>query len=231
MVNNRWFVWRNIIVLVLMVYGLSMSGCATTSLYSINMSYDASQALVPAYFKADEKASSTVISVAEFTDTRQMDDRIVVGRVVEKDGMKILVLPKFTKPTKVIASGIKEYFKKAGYEVADKIEQWDLKEETMPKGNGKILVGGNIEEMEISCRRGFLTNSYKANMKLTIYFADLVKGKIFYKSTVESISSQEHVLFSEERLGEQASIVLGDAIEKVFEERVVAQKIKEAIAQ
>jgi hypothetical protein len=121
--------------------------------------------------------------------------------------------------------------KKAGYKVADKIVQWDLKEETIPKGVAKVIIGGNIEELEVTCSRGVFSNSYKANMKLTIYFADLVKGKIFYKSKVESSSSQEHVLFSEERLGEQASIVLGDAIENFFEERVVAQKIKEAIAQ
>jgi ABC-type transport system substrate-binding protein len=216
----------------LLVSIFSFFGCAgPNSLYSINMHYDAEQATIPVYLKADDKTSNTIISVAEFTDSRQIDDRLVVGRVEEKDGMKILVLPKYTKATKAISSGIKEYLKKAGYKVADKIEQWDLKEETIPKGVAKILIGGNIEELEISCRRGFLTNSYKANMKLTIYFADLVKGKIFYKSKVESSSSQEHVLFSEARLGEQANIVLDDAIENFFEERVVAQKIKEAISR
>ena len=34
--------------------------------------------------------------------------------------------------------------------------------------------------------------------------------------------------FSEENLGEQAGIALGDAIEKLFEDKVVAQKLKEA---
>jgi hypothetical protein len=38
-------------------------------------------------------------------------------------------------------------------------------------------------------------------------------------------------LFSEESLGEQAGIALGDAIEKVFAEKAVAQKLKEALAQ
>jgi hypothetical protein len=38
-------------------------------------------------------------------------------------------------------------------------------------------------------------------------------------------------LFSEESLGEQAGIALGDAIEKLFEDKTVAQKLKEAIAQ
>jgi hypothetical protein len=229
MKNNRWFLLI-ITVFGLIIYGLSLSGCAPAKLYSVNMSYDAEQAAIPAYLKAD-KASNAIISIAEFTDTRRIDDRLVVGRVEEKDGMKNLVLPKYTKATKAISSGIKEYLKKAGYKVADKIEQWDLKEETMPEGNGKVLIGGNIDEMEINCRRGYLTNAYTTNMKLTIIFADMAKGHIIYARKVEATLSQEHFLFSEERLGDYASDVLGEAIKNVFEDKAVAQKIKEAIAR
>ena len=101
----------------------------------------------------------------------------------------------------------------------------------MPQGDSKILIGGNIEELEISCRKDFPTNSYTSNIKLTIVFADMAKGKILYKTTVESSYSKEHVLFSENILGEQADIVLADAIEKLFEDKDVAQKLKEAMAQ
>jgi hypothetical protein len=160
-----------------------------------------------------------------------MDDRLVIGHVVEKDGMKNLVFPKNIKVTKAISKGIKEYLRKAGYKVSDKIVQWDLKEETIPKEDFKIIIGGNIDELEISCRRGFPTNTCTTNMKLTIVFADMAKGKILYKSTVESNFSKEYVLFSEENLGEQAGIALGDAIEKVFADKAVAQRLKEAIAQ
>ncbi|MBE3087185.1 MAG: hypothetical protein IMZ64_13320, partial [Bacteroidetes bacterium] len=92
--NNRWFLLI-ITVFGLIIYGLSLSGCAPAKLYSVNMSYDAEQAAIPAYLKAD-KASNAIISIAEFTDTRRMNDRLVVGRVEEKDGMKILVVPKYT---------------------------------------------------------------------------------------------------------------------------------------
>ncbi len=204
-------------------------GCIASSLYSVNLRYDAASALIPSYLSADQKVQGK-ISVAEFTDTRQIEDRLVIGRVVEKDGMKVLVLPKYIKPTQALAQGIKEYLNKAGYKVTAKIAKWDLKEEDLPKTGSGILVGGSIEEMEITCRRGFPTNSYKTTIKLNVIFADLKTGKIIYKSTVESVSSQEHVSFSEERLGDQASIALGDSIEKVFEEKALAQKIKEALA-
>lgn len=219
-----------IIMLGLLIFCVGIAGCANTKLYSVDMRYDAADALIPPYLKADDKMRDTIITLAEFTDTRKVDDTMIIGRVVEKDGMKILVLPKYTKPTRAVAAGIKEYLIKAGYRVDGKIEQWNLKEDALPKVNGKIIIGGNIEELDFTCRRGFPTDSYKANIKLNIIFADAVKKQIFYKSTVESNSQLEHVSFSEERMASQVNVALGGAIEKAFEDRAVAQKIKEAIA-
>lgn len=216
--------------LVMIVCVFSILGCVVNNLYSVNLRYDAGNAIIPSYLRADQRIQGKTIAVSEFTDTRQMDDRLVIGRVVERDGVNTLVLPKYTKPTGAMAQGIKEYLGKAGYKVTDKIEKWDLKEENMPKIDSRILVGGNIEEMDVTCRRGFPTNSYKTTIKLNIILADMATSKIIYKRTVESISSHEHVSFSEERLGDQSSIVLGDSIEKVFEEKALALKIKEIMS-
>jgi len=206
-------------------------GCAASNLYSVNMYYDTVKAAVPAYLKPDVKTSAAIISVAEFNDTRQIDDKLVIGRVVESDGTKTLVFPKNIKTTTAISNGLKEYLRKAGYKVPSKIEQWDLKEENIPQGVANVIIGGNIDELEIACRRGFPTNSYKTNIKLSVVLADMAKGKILYRTTVESSYSREHVLFSEDILGEQADMALAAAIEKLFEDKAVAQKIKEAIAQ
>ena len=106
---------RDIWIWGLLVSIFSFLGCAgPNSLYSINMYYDADKASIPAYLKAD-KTSDAIISIAEFTDTRQMDDRLVIGHVVEKDGMKNLVFPKNITATKAVSKGIKEYFRKAGF--------------------------------------------------------------------------------------------------------------------
>jgi hypothetical protein len=229
----RFWNWSFTIIaaLVLIALGLGVSGCAAANLYSVNMRYDAAQAVIPAYLKAEEKMRDAIITVAEFTDSRQLDDKKIIGRVTERDDTKVLVFPKYVIPTKAVANGVKEYLKKAGYKVADKNVQWDLKEETVPKGSGKVIISGSIDELEVTCWRGVFSNSYKTKVKLTIVFADLAKGKILYKSKVESSSSRDDVSFSEEQLGERVSTALGDAIEKVFEEKAVAQKIKEAIIQ
>ena len=215
-------------VLGLLVFGLGITGCATR-LYSVNMNYDAEKANIPGYLKADDKGSNATIIIAEFIDIRKGDDQTVIGRVVEKDGMKTVVLPKYTKPTQAVASGIKRYMAKAGYKILSSTGQWDLKEETMPKGDSRLIIGGSIDELEVTCRKGFPTDSYKARIKLSLILADAVKGKILYRSSVESNSSLEHVSFSEARLEEQINVAMSDAIEKVFEDRKFAQKLKEAM--
>lgn len=231
--NNCLFALKKIAVLVLISFSMSISGCAATnpSLYSVNMRYDPAQAVIPEYLRADEKTRNALIAVTEFTDTRQVDDKKIIGRVRERDDTRVPIFPKDVMPTRAVADGIKEYLRKAGYKVADKIVQWDLKEENMPKGNGKVIIGGSIEEMQISCWTGAFSNSYKTNVKLTIFIADSAKGKILYKSKVESLSSRDDVSFSEEEIGGQLSAALGDAIKKVFEEAALARKIKEAITQ
>jgi hypothetical protein len=210
---------------------LAVIGCAPTRLYSVNMNYDAEKAVVPAYMKAGNQVPAATIAIAEFGDARQVDDQLVIGRVVEKDGMKTLIMPKNTKPTRAVTSGIKSYLVKAGYKISSNIGAWDLKEETMPKANAKIIIGGNIEELELTCRIGFPTDSYKAKMMITLVIADVAKGKILYRSSVESNSSLEYVSFSEARLEKQINIALGEAIEKMFEDRKIARSLKEAMIE
>ncbi len=218
------------VVLGLMVCCLGLTGCASR-LHSVNMNYDAGKANIPEYLKNENKGRNSVITIAEFIDSRKGDDPMVIGRVVEKDGVKTMVLPKYSRPTQAVASGMKRYLSKAGYKISGDAGQWDLKETTIPKINSKVIIGGAIEEMELTCRKGFPTDSYKALMKLTMVLADAASGKIIYRSSVESNTSLEHVSFSEARLEEQINIALADAIEKVFEDKKLARKLKEALAE
>lgn len=211
---------------------LGFSGCAVTTIYSVNMNYTAEKAVIPPYLKPDQKALQSIIGVAEFTDTRKTDDPLVIGHVVEKNGTRVLVLPKHSRPTDAVAQGIRAYLRKAGYNVSGVGKKWDLQEQSIPKAaNGKILIGGAIEEMEINCHRALPANTYTTKIKLTVYLADSVNKKILHRYTVESTTSLKHVSFSEERMGDQAGIALGDGIEKIFENGELAQKIREGLGR
>ena len=210
---------------------LIISGCAAPALYSIDVKHDAARFAPPAYVKAEGKALEAVVAVAEFNDRRKIDDKKIIGRVVEKNGVNILVFPRLVLPAKTVADGVRDYLKKAAYQVADKRLQWDLQEGNIPKEGAKILVGGSIDEMEIVCRRGFPANIYTSGIKLNIVFADVQSGHLVYTRQVEASASREHFSFSEERMGRELSALLGEAIRNVFEDKAVAEKIKELITE
>ncbi|MEN6374625.1 MAG: hypothetical protein ABFD75_07585 [Smithella sp.] len=215
---------------VLLFCLLCIGGC-TGSLYSVNMNYEAFGVNIPSSLRNDNKNLNSAITVAEFTDARKVDDPIVIGHVVEKDGMKVLVVPKYAKPTQAVSTGIKRYLAKAGYKIYNDTRKWDQKEAAVPKAGSKLVIGGTIDQLELTCRKGFPTDSYKAVVKLTLVLTSPANGNVLYRSSVESNTALEHVSFSEARLEEQLNIALGDAIEKIFEDIKLAQKIKETLAQ
>lgn len=220
------------LIFLALVMALSVSGCATTGIYSISMDYDAENAVIPFYLKPNEKALQSIIGVAEFLDARKIDDPLVIGRVIEKGGARVLVLPKYSRPTYTVADGMRQYLRKAGYNLSGVVDLWDSNEKTIPRiSHIRVLIGGTIEELEINCRRDFPTNTYTTKLKMTIHVADMQERKVVYRTTVEATTSHEHVAFSEDRLGYQASVALGDAIEKTFAKIELADKINEALGR
>jgi len=231
MKNNYSFISKIIGVFVLVAFGLCVSDYASEagSQYSASIKYNAAQADIPAQFKAEGKARNAVIYVAEFIDARQLDDKKEIGRVRERNDDRNPIFAKEALPAKAVANGIQVYLKKAGYKVDDKIAQWNLKESTIKRAGGGLLIGGTIEEMEVTCWRGVFSHAYKTNVKLTIVFANPANGTILYRCRVESSSSKDDVSFSEEQIGQRLSAALGDALEKIFKDKDMAQKIKEVI--
>jgi len=202
---------------LLMVFVLT--GCVGPGLYSIYMDYDAEADAISDDVKAKPGMAEKIVAVAEFADARDSSGQQIIGHVVEKDGFKSPIFPKHVLAGRAVSGGIKKYLKKVGYRVSEKMESWDLKEENILIGEGGVLIGGRIDRLEIDCRKGFPTNTYESFIKLTVVFADREKGKIFLERQVESRLSQEHMGFSENILSEQASLVLKNAIEKLFEDK------------
>jgi uncharacterized lipoprotein YajG len=201
-------------------------GCAPT-IYSVDMKYVPTKAF-PQQNLATQPASLTV---AAFQDMRKVNDTMLIGRVVKLNGDQVPVLPKFVKPSKAVTKPIKEFLTKAGYKVAGNTPEWDLKESSIDKKWGPILVGGSIDEMDIVCRNSLTATKYSAKVNLTIYFADVLKGKIFYTVTTNSSTSLDHVLFSKEMMEQQLNTALSDAIEKIFEDRDITNIINKGAKQ
>jgi hypothetical protein len=201
-----------------------LAGC-TPTLYSVDMKY------VPTmtFPKAQEVTPPIVLTVAAFQDMRKVADNIVIGRVIKANGEEIRVLPRFVRPSQAVTNPIKDFFGRAGYRVAAESPAWDLQEASINKGWGPILVGGSIDDLDVVCRESLTVKKYMAKVKLTIYFADTLRGKIFHTLTTDSSASLDHVLFSEERLEQQINTALSGAIEKMFEGRDITNIIQQGV--
>ncbi len=195
--------------------------CAPVNLYTINMNYTPSET---AAAKADSTRTVS-LTVARFIDSRSIQDKMIIGRVVSPDGGTIPVLPKYLKPVDAVTGGIRECLSAAGYSLSPEIPVWDLQSDSIEEKWGTLLIGGTIDKLEVVCHKDGIKKNYKANVKLTIVFADVHNARIFRKMEIETSPSLVHVRFSEKMLEEQINKALSDSIEQVFGNREIMQKI------
>lgn len=200
--------------------------CAPVSLYTIDLRYSPKTTSTSQVAK---KGGDFVVTVARFKDERNVEDKLVIGAVVKSDGVKIPVLPKYTKPVDAVLKGIQSCMEDRGYTVSSETPEWNLREEDIGERWGDILVGGSIDDFEVVCLKGFPVRKYSTKVRFTVYFADVKRQKIFYKISVETKPSLEHIRFSEEMIAEQINGGLTEAIEKIFEGREIYEKIQSAL--
>lgn len=184
--------------------------CAPTNLYTITMSYLPSEASVP-----EARKGARSITVAGFTDARNIDDTMRLGTVIRSDGTSIPVLPKYRRAAEVVTDGIKMCISAQGYSLSPQSPSWDLKRDSIDAGWGNLQIGGSIDRLEVVCRKDDIRKTYQTDVKLTVVFADVRNRRIIRTMEATATSSLTHIRFSEGLLGEQISTTLTQAIRQV----------------
>jgi hypothetical protein len=217
---------KTALLLALIGLPLLLGGCAP-KLYNLNLRYIPTKVIKPAV--TDGRKFS--VTVASFTDRRKMDDTQLIGRVIRSDGTPIPILPKYIKPTDAVSSALRELLTRTGFSLSPDRPAWSLEETSIRPEWGTILVGGTIDELDVTCVESLTTKRYSARARITLIFADVQKRRIFYKVGSESTSSLDHIFFSVERLESQINGVLSDAMEKALEGPETGRRIREALNQ
>ena len=189
---------------------LFLQACTPPALYQVNIIYEPTAT----FSEVDKAASNSLITVAMFNDIRKTDYKRQLGSVIIADGSAIPIFPEYMEVPDAVTSNIREYLFKSGYRISNDVPIWDLKEKTINKGWGKVLIGGNIDELKIVCNDSFPKKTYRTKLKLTFVFADVAKKRIFYRSSIENSASFQNISFSEEILDKQISEVFSSAVEK-----------------
>jgi hypothetical protein len=200
-----------------------MQACSP-ALYHVNLKYEPTEKFI----KTEQAGPDFPITVATVNDIRKVDDKLVLGTVTTVQGDLIPILPSYNKVNEAVTSSIRDYLSKLGYKISNNIPVWDLKEETISKDWGRILIGCNIDELEIICKKSFPMKTYDAKIKLSFVFANVPDKRIFYRSSVKNSSSLKDVSFSEELLEKQINAVLSGALGQMFNDPKMTKTITDA---
>ncbi|MDO9530150.1 MAG: hypothetical protein Q7J27_13475 [Syntrophales bacterium] len=206
---------------------VSLSSCAVVSPYTIDINYEPADT-TPALNKNVWKL---VLTVAKFNDLRQVKDKMEIGKVIKSDGTQIPIFPKFRIPSDAVTHAFKDYLTKAGNRLSTDTPDWDLKNDTINKEWGNIVIGGNIHEFEIVCTKEFPIRKYTAKVKFVAGFANVRKPETIVKITVESTPTVEHVSFSEQKIEEVMNEAMSVAIRRVFESEEINRIFIDAAKQ
>ncbi len=213
---------KNHEIIFLALILLSLQACSP-AVYHVNLKYEPSGK----FLNMEKGGQDFPITVAMFNDIRKVDDRLVMGRVTTVGGDMIPILPRYNKVTETVTTSVRDYLFKSGYKILNDMPVWDLKEETISKGWGRIVIGGNIDDLEIICKESFPVKTYQAKIKLTFVFANVLDKRVFYRSSMENSNSLKDVSFSEGLLEKQINAVLSDALEGMFNDPKMKKVIEE----
>jgi hypothetical protein len=152
-IKNKRISGDQVLLLFLKIMSLALiilylQACAPP-LYHVNLKYEPSEN----FPKSKKTELDSLITVAMFNDIRNVDDKLQLGTVTSMSGDKIPILPKKVKVPEAVTMNIREYLLRSGYKLSDNIPIWNLRGETINEEWGKILVGGNIDELEIVCEK------------------------------------------------------------------------------
>ena len=202
---------------------LIISCAGTAVLYNVGVRYVPTET-APKDIK--ETRSTVPVTVARFQDVRNVDDKIVIGRVYSADKKSLPVLPKYKKPSESIIKALEDFMTRDGFSVSVVHPDWNLQEDSIDESWGTILLGGTINDFFIECDRSEPVKKYRARVDLTLVLADIQSKQILYKVSVESSPSRDHIRFSEIMMERELNRALSQAIEQVFAGDAFLSKIE-----
>jgi hypothetical protein len=193
---------RKLISVILL---LSIASCTSLSRYPLELSYEP---------KAHEAAGGKgTVTVVLFNDKRGVTDKKVIGMKDEETSFVSLT----GSPASAVSDAVRAYLQSRGYTVNKVTEAWDGTAQSLRPEWGDPVVGGDIEELNITATTTFPKIEYHCLVKLYVITADAKTKSILRKERVESSSAYATVIFSRDKAEELINSTLADALEKTLD--------------
>jgi len=222
---DKFLYQKGYLILALLFISLMCVSCSSVSSYNVNIKYEPTKAVS----RPDSDLSKVVFTVAEFNDSRKIDNRYIIGRVVDTKDREIPVITIQQEPSSSIAHALRDALYKANLTVAGDIPKWDLQEKGIKKEWGRIVIGGNIQQLEGVVKEGLTTKAYEAKANIKLMVGDVKKAQIFYIPTYESANTWTDISVSDEKIQKILNSVITTIIDRVISYKELWGKLSEIV--
>lgn len=191
---------RKIIYVFLLI---TVASCASVSNYPIDLSYQPKSHV--------EGVKKGTVTIALFNDKRAVSDKRFIG-IEENDKIRFISL--VGEPSSAVSNAFATYLESSGYTAAMSNEMWDGSVQLLKPEWGDMVVGGGIENFDITVTGGFPKIKYICSVKLYVTMADPKTKAILHQERVEASSSYETLNFSRDKAEEEINKALAEVVEK-----------------
>ncbi len=165
-----------------------------------------------------------VVGVSPFKDVRGKPASVLGIKKSTSSSIEIDLVIQGTG-AELVTARLKDALKARGFSVKD-VAAWDMTAEGIKAEGVDVLMSGEIKSLWVETVTSILSVDLKADAQLRVVVADVPDKKILRATTVNNSLDRKNIAFSFEYVQQTLSEVLSAAINQVFDDEEVKNKLK-----
>ena len=215
--------WRNGVngaILALLLGLISLSGCAASKTYLLNLSYNPLG--TPQFLPISAKPAT--LAIYQFEDVRP--DRLYLGRRVYRDGMVDFFKPDAGTVEQVVTQSVVKAMEKAGFKITRVNRPLNQDKEDFKSIPGDVALGGRIESLWVEAKTGYTTTDTDAKLRMKVIWG-LPKEQVWMTKSIEGSAQETDRPFYQPKYAEaKINEVFKDGMDKFLkDENQLREKI------
>ena len=215
--------WRNGVngaILALLLGLISLSGCAASKTYLLNLSYNPLG--TPQFLPISAKPAT--LAIYQFEDVRP--DRLYLGRRVYRDGMVDFFKPDAGTVEQVVTQSVVKAMEKAGFKITRVNRPLNQDKEDFKSIPGDVALGGRIESLWVEAKTGYTTTDTDAKLRMKVVWG-LPKEQVWMTKSIEGSAQETDRPFYQPKYAEaKINEVFKDGMDKFLkDENQLREKI------
>jgi len=215
--------WRNGVngaILALLLGLISLSGCAGSKTYLLNLSYNPLG--TPQFLPISARPAT--LAIYQFEDVRP--DRLYLGRRVYRDGMVDFFKPDAGTVEQVVTQSVVKAMEKAGFKITRVNRPLNQDKEDFKSIPGDVALGGRVESLWVEAKTGYTTTDTDAKLRMKVIWG-LPKEQVWMTKSIEGSAQETDRPFYQPKYAEaKINEVFKDGMDKFLkDENQLREKI------